>query len=374
MTGGRIYLFAGGGTGGHLYPGLAVAEALEGLDADARAVFVCSNRDVDRRILEPAGCAYVPQPVRPVPRSPRGWGRFLAAYLSSRRLAERLLKDLRPAAVLGLGGFAAGPMIAAAAKRGVPCGLLNPDAAVGLANRRLARRAGAIFVQHEGMEGEFPPAARTRVRLTGCPVRRGLLGADRREAIEHFSLDPARRTLLVVGGSLGAKSVNEAVLAAADRLGAFADAWQVLHVAGPDRAAAAREAWSRCPLPATVLEYCRRMDLALAAADLVVGRGGASSLAEWALARLPAVILPYPWHADRQQHKNARPLVEHGGATVLEDRVDPAVNGPALAEALEPLMGETTRLGAMAEAMGRCARPGAAAAVAGWLVEAARGR
>ncbi|GAF72090.1 unnamed protein product, partial [marine sediment metagenome] len=130
-----LYIFAGGGTGGHLYPGLAVAEALRAKRPDAQVVFACSNRAIDRRILEATPYPYIPQPVRPLPARPWGWPAFLAAWVRSCALARRLMGDLCPAAVLGLGGFAAAPMICRASRVGVPTALLNPDAVPGKANR-----------------------------------------------------------------------------------------------------------------------------------------------------------------------------------------------------------------------------------------------
>jgi len=385
---GPIYIFAGGGTGGHLQPGLAVLAELQAVQPGARVVFACSDRPIDRRVLDPQPCAIVPQPVRPLPRRPReAWG-FLRAWRASRRLGRRLLGDLRPAAVLGLGGFAAGPVVCQAARRGVPVGLLNPDAVAGKANRHLARRADAIFTQFEATAEYFRPSDRAKVRPVGCPVRPGVAEGDRGEAVAAFRLDPVRRTLLVLGGSQGARSINQAVRALLQdgRLSDAADAWQVLHIVGPGQEPVGEQSSivnGQSPIakasgssaggpPVTRLEYCQRMDLAYAAADLAVCRGGAVTVAELAATGTPAVVLPYPYHADRQQRLNAGPLEKAGAAVILDDRIDPAANAAALAAVLPGLLADGDRLAQMATAARAQARLDAAREVARWLVEVGR--
>jgi len=390
-----IVIFAGGGTGGHLYPGLAVAEKLAGLCPDANVVFACSQRPIDRRVLDGEPYAVVPQPVRPMPRGLGGWAGFARACAASWLQARQMLADLRPAAVLGLGGFAAGPIVARAAACGVPAALLNPDAVPGRANRLLARRVDVIFTQFDATAERFAPRLRDKVRAAGCPLRAALTAARRDEAMRHFGLDAARRTLLVNGGSLGAASINDAVAILADDLAALSANWQVLHVTGPskldtqpssppspdrklgthpsfspaalaNRAAGAAGNGARAFFP---LEYCHRMDLAYAAADLAVCRGGAGTVAELAVTATPAVILPYPFHADRQQQLNAARLVGAGGAVVCDDAADAPVNAARLRDVLLPLMADAPRLEEMRRAAASVARGDAAQQVAAWLVE-----
>ena len=367
-----IYIFAGGGTGGHLYPALAVAERLQQARPGARIVFACSNRPIDRRVLDPLSHAVVPQPVRPLPRSLAAWPGFLAAWHRSRRQARAMIADLRPAAVLGLGGFAAAPVVTRAARAKLPVALLNPDALPGAANRMLAAAADAIFTQFDAAREHFPARLRGRVKCVGCPVRSDLLSASRDDAIQHFGLRHDRKTLLVNGGSLGARSVNEAILAMLADLGGLADTWQVLHVTGPDRYAETAEKWDAAPLAAKPIAYCDRMDLAYAAADLALGRGGASTVAELAATATPAVIMPYPHHKDGQQHLNAAPLAAAGAAVVVEDRLDPLANAATLRETLLPLMTTPARLETMHTHAATRAKPHAADAVAKWLLEPTR--
>ncbi|NQU75518.1 MAG: glycosyltransferase, partial [Planctomycetes bacterium] len=190
----RTYVFAGGGTGGHLTPALAVAEEMLRNDNSARALFLCSNRPIDERFLADTGLGLglgigmVAQPIGPIPRNPLRWPAFYVRWRQSLHLARRILRDVKPAGVLGLGGFAAGPMVRQAARAGVRVALLNPDAIPGKANRYLARSVPAIFTQFEQTAGHFPPSNRRAVRLVGCPVRRKLIGQDRAAAIAELGL------------------------------------------------------------------------------------------------------------------------------------------------------------------------------------------
>jgi len=341
---GEIYIFAGGGTGGHLYPGLAVAEELSAIRPGAKIVFACSLRPIDRRVLEPEPYAIVGQPVRPMPRGLRGWTGFLWAWARSAAMAGDLIGDLRPGAVLGLGGFAAAPVVRRAARAGVPSALLNPDAVSGRANRLLARKADVIFTQFEQSRRSFPPATRSRVRCVGCPVRRAIGSADRDEALRHFSLRADRRTLLVNGGSLGAESINRALTALWGELADFAETWQVLHITGPAKTVSAGPG-GETPIHVRTIEYCRRMDLAYAAADLAVARAGAATVAELALAGA-------------------------GAAIVCDDLGGLSANLRRWGDDLLELLGDPQRLEAMSRASSALARPGAAAAVAEWLAGA----
>lgn len=367
-----IYIFAGGGTGGHLYPGLAVAERLMELRPDARIVFACSGRPIDRRILDPLSYGVVPQAVLPMPRSLRGWGKFFRAWRTSSRQARDMVAELKPAAVLGLGGYAAAPVVRSAARRGIPSAMLNPDAVAGAANRYLARRVDAIFTQFDSTAGCFGPKLRTKVRAVGCPGRPGLTAPNRPQGLKHFELRDDRRTLLVLGGSLGAANINRALTKLSGDLAALADTWQVLHVAGPASPGQDDTPISAPGLLVRRLEYCHEMPLAYAAADLALCRGGASTIAELAITATPAVIMPYPYHRDQQQKLNAGELVGVSAAVLCEDLKDPVLNAEALRRTLLPLMKSPEQLPAMRHAAAKAARPHAAAEVAAWLVSGGR--
>jgi UDP-N-acetylglucosamine--N-acetylmuramyl-(pentapeptide) pyrophosphoryl-undecaprenol N-acetylglucosamine transferase len=356
-----------------LYPGLAVADELTRLDPDSLVVFACSDREIDRRILDPLDHAIAPQPVRPFTKNPLKMWDFLQAWRKSNALAGAMISDLQPRAVLGLGGFAAGPVVRVAAGRRVPTAMLNPDSIPGRANEYLARRVDVIFTQFSSTAGCFAPALRKKVRQVGCPVRRDIVGGNRDEAMRRFGLSPGRKVLLVFGGSALAESITEAVVALAPDLEEFAEQWQVLLVAGPKKYAQASGAFGGACLPvrqggihASVLEYCRRMDLAYAAADLAVCRGGAGTIAELAATGTPAVILPYPWHGDRQQYKNAADGLAAGCLKIVEDSSNPEINAKSLRAELLPILRDATLLERMRVGP---AENAAVKKIAQWLAE-----
>ncbi|MFA6134909.1 MAG: UDP-N-acetylglucosamine--N-acetylmuramyl-(pentapeptide) pyrophosphoryl-undecaprenol N-acetylglucosamine transferase [Phycisphaerae bacterium] len=367
---GNVYIFAGGGTGGHLYPGLAVAEALAKRDPAGRMVFACSNRPIDRRILDPLPYAIVPQPVRPFPGKPSGWPGFLWAWAKSASLSRRLLADLKPKAVLGLGGFAAGPVISAAASRGIPVALLNPDAVPGKANRLLAGKADVIFTQFEATTNVFPPDLHERIRCVGCPIRSLFGAATRDEALQHFGLRGDRKTLLVFGGSLLAEALSEAVGQLVGDLGTLAHTWQVLHITGSSKAEAIDQALRGAGLHTRTQGFCDRMDLAYAASDLVLSRAGAVTVAELAATGRPGVLMPYPYHADQHQRLNAAALVDCGCAIVCPDSKNAADNAATLRGRMLPLMRDIPALDRMAAAARKFQGRRAAENVADWLLAA----
>jgi UDP-N-acetylglucosamine--N-acetylmuramyl-(pentapeptide) pyrophosphoryl-undecaprenol N-acetylglucosamine transferase len=368
----RTFIFAGGGTGGHLAPALAVAAELQAADPQAAILFLCTDKPVDAKFLDAAQYGRVVQPIRPIPRSPLKLFEFYTRWRRSLSLAARVLRDVRPTAVLGLGGYAAGPAVRQAARLGIPAALLNPDGVPGKANRYLARRAGVVFTQFEDTAACFPAEIRGRIKAVGCPVRRALLGGDPQRMLVPLGLRADRKTLAVMGGSLGAETINQAVLALAADLAARSDRWQVLHVTGAGKAAEVRRQYAQAGAAAGVLEFCSTMGDFYAAADLVIGRSGANSVAELAVTGTPSVLLPYPFHRDRQQHHNAAPLAAAGAAVIVDDAADPSINAERLGDILLPLMDSPERLDAMGQAALKLGRPNAAAEVARWMVGSAR--
>ncbi|MBN1942293.1 MAG: UDP-N-acetylglucosamine--N-acetylmuramyl-(pentapeptide) pyrophosphoryl-undecaprenol N-acetylglucosamine transferase [Phycisphaerae bacterium] len=364
---GNTYIFAGGGTGGHLYPGLAVAEALRTRQPDAKIIFACSSRDIDRTILDPTGYVSLPQPILPFPRRVTGLWAFWRAWRASLKLARECISREKPRAVLGLGGFAAGAMVRTAASQGLPTALLNPDALPGRANAYLARRVDVIFTQFASTAACFAPPLQKKVRCVGCPVRAELTAGRRDEAVEYFHLDANKKTLLIFGGSTLATSVTDAVVALAKDLGALSKAWQVIFVVGAERQAEIEAKMQEANIGGRVLAYCDRMDLAYAAADLALARGGAGTIAELTAAATPAVVMPYPHHKDRQQYHNAAELIERGAAKLVDDhcRADP--NAQALRAELLPILQSPAVLEEMHRRAQIASKPTAARDVADWL-------
>lgn len=368
----NIYIFAGGGTGGHLYPGLSVAQQLKRQDPDSLAVFACSNRPIDQQVLGEYEHVIVPQVVKPVTKSPLKIPGFLHAWVKSLSQAKRLIADLKPRAVVGLGGFAAGPIVKIAADRKIPSALLNPDIIPGKANRYLAGKVDAIFTQFESTSQCFTPQIRSKVQLTGCPVRPELLEGTKARACEEFGLVPGRKTLLVFGGSTLAESISDAMSELAADFDHLAETWQILIATGTKKFNSVSRAFNARPVHTVVLEYCSKMDLAYAAADLAICRGGAGTVAELSATATPAIILPYPHHADRQQYKNSEDGQNQGRFIVLDDRSNPALNAQSLRGELFELLENADKLEAMKQRATGSAQAGAAREIASWMIQASR--
>lgn len=368
MSGPNEYVLAGGGTGGHLFPGLAVAAAMRMIEPDVVVTFFTTTRALDRELLGRTSYGQVQQTVRPLTIRPWRLPAFLAAWFSNVGAASAYLKAHRPRAVLGLGGYAAGPPVAAARRLGIRTAILNPDAIPGRANRFLASRVDLAVLQWEVSRGYLP--GRANCRVLGCPIRAEFAGQiDAAEARRRFELDPTRPVLLVTGASQGARSVNQTVCRIWPQFMATHPEWQLLHLTGPADEAETRSAYDAAGFAngaVRVVAFVHEMWLALAAADLVVSRAGASTLAEITALGKPAILLPYPYHKDRHQHANAQVLVEAGAAVLIEDQKTAEANHRPVADALEWLSDERTRE-QMAQAARRLGRPTAARDVAAWL-------
>ena len=362
---------AGGGSGGHLYPALAVADVLAALLPGLRLVFFGTDRPIDANILSAHGGELVRQPVRPLPRRPWQVPPFLLAWRASIRACRRMFRERRPMAVLGTGGYASAPPICEAARAHIPTALLNPDAVPGKANRMLGSRVDTVFAQWPATIDQFNGKA--QVRVTGCPIRPEFKTARKEEGFEHFGLDRERKVLLVTGASQGARSVNQAVMAAVAELARRGvwDRWQLLHLTGQEDEPTVGAAYRRLGVSARVVGFTKHMASALAAADLAVSRAGASTLAEITAMGCPSILMPYPHHRDQHQVANARVLVKLGAARMVLDRVEPQRNGPVVAEALGRLMSDPTELGQLAGAAQRIGTTNAATTVAQELLNLA---
>lgn len=360
------FVFAGGGTGGHLYPGLAVADALTTIAPQAQITFLTTDRPLDRDLLAKTTYAQVEQGVRPFALNPAAFTRFALAWYRSRREAAARLRELQPRAVLGLGGYAAGPAVVEAQRLAIRAAILNPDAIPGRANRLLARRCDLVVQQWEASARHFPSSA--RLATWGCPIRAAFERATPQEGRRAFGLDASRKTLLVTGASQGARTINQAVQRIWPEFARNHGDWQLLHLSGALDEAQTRAAYAQAGVAAQVVAFTHEMAAALAAADLVISRAGASTLAELTTLGKPSILLPYPFHRDMHQSANARVLVEAGAATLIDDQRDALANAAPLLRALEHYADDAVRAEASAAAR-RLARPDAASRVAGWLLE-----
>jgi UDP-N-acetylglucosamine--N-acetylmuramyl-(pentapeptide) pyrophosphoryl-undecaprenol N-acetylglucosamine transferase len=350
----RIWV-AAGGTGGHVYPALAIVERLP---RDTSLLWIGGEGGVEQALVERAGVPFTAIPAGGLHGV--GWMRQMRnalKLLAGTLKAWRLLGQHRPQVMLTTGGFVSAPVAVACRLRRVPILLYLPDIEPGQAVRFVAKFATRVGVTTDDSMRYFP-AAKTIV--TGYPVRSELAQADRAQARRRFELADDRQTILVTGGSKGARSLNRAVLA---NLPALLAKYQVIHLSGAPDAADVQAAYAALPSGLQrnyrVLEYLHEMGLALSAADVVVSRAGASVLGEYPLFGLPSILVPYPY-AWRYQKVNADYLVQRGAAIRLDDET----LSTTLLPALEQVLTDAVQLAAMRAAARSLARPDPARALA----------
>jgi UDP-N-acetylglucosamine--N-acetylmuramyl-(pentapeptide) pyrophosphoryl-undecaprenol N-acetylglucosamine transferase len=340
----RVVTFAGGGTGGHIFPALALAEAIGKCEPDVTLRFIGTEKGLEGEHVPAAGYALDLVPSRPVlGRGPLAKLAALVALARGLLAARRLLRAQRPDLVIGVGGYASVPAVLGAVTLGIPTALLEPNALPGRANRLLGRFAGRVFVQFDEALSFFKP---DRVALLGYPVRdipRGNAAPD----------DGAGTRLLITGGSQGARTINRAIAAGLEGL---SRGFEIAHQTGPHDIEEVRSAYSEAGLEAEVEPFFYDMPERLARADLVVARSGAATVAELCSAGVAAVLVPYPYAADGHQMANARALERAGGCVVVPN----AEAGGRLVEEVRTLGGDPERLRRMGEAAARRAKPQAA--------------
>lgn len=307
-------LISGGGTGGHIFPALAIAGALKRrLDADI--LFVGADNRMEMEKIPAAGYDIKGLPVAGFDRK-RPWRNIgvLLKLRKSMRMARQIVKEFKPDIAIGVGGYCSGPTLKAAQKAGVPTLLQEQNSYAGVTNKLLGGKAEKICVAYDGMERFFP---KEKIVKTGNPVRATLTAKkDKQKARESFGLHPDQPTLLVVGGSLGALTLNESMEKDLSRI--LEAGIQVIWQTGKNFGTRGKEA-ARCLKGAVVTEFITDMGSAYAAADLVVSRAGAGSISELELLGKPAILVPSPNVAEDHQTKNARALSERGAAILLAD-------------------------------------------------------
>lgn len=336
-------LFAGGGTGGHIFPGLAIAEQLAGFAPNVMTRFLVSTRpgDAEMLALEQASgspISFAAIPAQPFGIAPRALLKFLGSWgIAVRAGREEIDRAGRsgPVVVAAMGGFVAAPVVRAAQRAGVPIVMVNLDAAPGRANRWISGRAAEVFTAADvgGRHSTWtrvPPIVRKAAQAPGTAEEcRKLLG-----------LDPHRPTLLVTGASLGARSINEFAGAFVETHGQWLaqEGWQIFHQTGKGEYEWLKDKYAQARIPARVSAFLSAMGQAWGAADCAVSRAGAGSVAEAWSNRVPTIFMPYPYHADQHQRLNAMPLVDGGGAMVVQDQIDAARNMQEAGNALLSLL------------------------------------
>ena len=362
-------MIAGGGTGGHVYPGIAVAEQLVRLRPNAEVVFVGGRRGLEAHAVPESGFRIRFVLTRGFPR--RAWWRWPVALLAN---AVGLVQALwvvaseRPDAVLGTGGYVSGPVAMAAWLLGRPLLLQEQNSIPGLANRWLARVADEVHLSFTEARAYFK--RKDNLKVTGNPVRAHILGGDRGQALQVFDLAEGKPTLFIFGGSRGAHRINEAALDAMRRLKGRVDLQFILQT-GRDDFEWAKGVVDQEQLPARVMPFLRDIHLAYAVADLVVCRSGAMTLAEIAACGTPAILVPYPHAAHNHQEVNAHNLVERGAAALLLDR---ELTGERLAKEIAHLVADRQTLRRMSANARTFARLDAAERIVRSLERWAQGR
>lgn len=312
-------LISGGGTGGHIFPALSIANAIKRRRPDAEILFVGAEGRMEMERVPAAGYRIIGLPVAGFDRKRlwRNFGVVLKLWRSMRK-ASGVLRDFKPDVAVGVGGYASGPMLKEAQKKGIPTLIQEQNSYAGVTNKLLADKADRICVAYDGMERFFPA---DRIVKTGNPVRHDIVSStvDRADAKRELGFNPNRPLVLVVGGSLGARTINESMKAAAARIleSGASVLWQTGKNYATECEAKAREL-SDPNLKATA--FVSRMDLAYRAADLMVSRAGASTISEIQLTGVPVILVPSPNVAEDHQRKNAEALASRGAAVMIPDR------------------------------------------------------
>lgn len=357
MTEAPWIVLAGGGTGGHLMPGLAVVQVLRNRAAEARFLLAGTGRELECRWAAEAGIDIVALPCRPLPHGPAQIWPFLRDQLSGVRAACRILVERPVRAVVGLGGFASAPMAWAAGRHGVPLVLLEQNVLPGRATRWFARQASAVCLSYEASRARLPRHCAAVV--TGNPVRPIPPRPPR-----------ARPRLLVLGGSAGAQTLNRSVPLALARLRHRLAGWEIVHQTGAGSEQATRERYFALGLAARVEAFLADVPAELAAAELAISRGGGTTLAELTAACVPSVVVPYPHATNDHQRWNAEAFAAQGAGRVVDQRRLAHPLDVALSNAVGELLATEPRGRAVGVLAGRSCRD-AAARVAGLVASLA---
>lgn len=312
-------IISGGGTGGHIFPAISIANALKEKNPDIKILFVGAQGRMEMERVPAAGFEIVGLPVRGFDRSNFLKNiKILYHLLLSMRKAGQIIKTFKPDIAIGVGGYASGPVLRAAAKKRIPTLIQEQNSYAGVTNKLLSAKASKICVAYNGMERFFP---KEKILLTGNPVRQDLLKDEDLylKAIEEFNLDPKKKTLLIIGGSLGARTINESVIAFIDLLEESIDI-QVIWQTGKYYYKGIIERTKGKNLKnIKILEFVQKMDLAYTVADLVVSRAGAGSISEFCLLKKAVILVPSPNVAEDHQTRNALALVHENAAIMIHD-------------------------------------------------------
>jgi UDP-N-acetylglucosamine--N-acetylmuramyl-(pentapeptide) pyrophosphoryl-undecaprenol N-acetylglucosamine transferase len=360
-------IISGGGTGGHIFPAVSIANAVKALRPDAKILFVGALGRMEMQRVPAAGYEIKGLPICGFDRK-NLLKNFKVLYKiwKSQRMAKQIIKDFQPQVAVGVGGYASGPTLNKAAAMGIPCLIQEQNSYAGVTNKLLAKKAEKICVAYEGMERFFPAE---KIILTGNPVRQTLLDTtiSHEDAIKSFGLDPTKKTILLVGGSLGARTINESVLQHLD-LVKSSDV-QFIWQTGKYYSAAIAEQLKGQDIPnLKVTDFISDMGAAYKAADLVISRAGASSISEFCLIGKPVILVPSPNVAEDHQTKNALALSTRDAAIYVKDAEAPAT----LLELAIKTVNDEAKLKSLSENVLKLALPDSAEIIAKEVIKLAQ--
>ncbi|MDR2816298.1 MAG: undecaprenyldiphospho-muramoylpentapeptide beta-N-acetylglucosaminyltransferase [Proteiniphilum sp.] len=319
-------IISGGGTGGHIFPAISIANALKERWPDGEILFVGAENRMEMEKIPASGYKIIGLPVAGFDRR-RLLKNFsvIGKLLKSMRKARKIIDDFKPDIAVGVGGYASGPTLKAAAAKGVPTLLQEQNSYAGVTNKMLARKASAICVAYVGMEKFFPAK---KIVLTGNPCRQDLVVSEenRAQGYGYFRLDPCKRTILLLGGSLGARTLNQSITGAFPKLAGAGDL-QVIWQCGKYYYKEMQQLQEEGKIPQNVrlFDFVSRMDYAYSVADLVISRAGAGSISEFSLLGKAVILTPSPNVAEDHQTKNAQSLVDKNAAVMVPDAEAPGI-------------------------------------------------
>lgn len=318
MPDNKRIIIGGGGTGGHVFPAISIATALRSLDKNVEILFVGARDRLEMEKVPEAGFEIRGLPVAGFQRrlTLKNLSFFVKLWRSL-RISRNIIKEFKPHIVAGVGGYASGPILRAAASAGIPLVIQEQNSYAGMTNRLIAGKAEKIFVSYEGMEKYFP---KEKIMITGNPVRQDILKSQttREEALRFYNLDPAMKTLLVIGGSLGSGTINNSLLKGFRH---FDPQTQIIWQTGKNYYDKVREEFSKVANNRIhIVPFIKNMELAYKASDIIISRAGAGTISELTFVGKPVILVPSPNVAEDHQTKNARSLVEKNAAVLVPDK------------------------------------------------------
>ena len=361
----KTIIISGGGTGGHVYPAIGIANELRKLDSNLRIVFVGTKERLESRVVPKYGFEFLTIPVAGFPRKiTLQWAPVIYKLASGLLRSLKILHRLKPVAVIGTGGYVSGPVLFSAVLRHIPTIIQEQNAFPSVTNRILARWVNQIHIALEAAKKYFDS---DKVYVTGNPIRsefgtlRGLRAAKRNANYGEFELDPNRTTLTITGGSQGAHAINMAVLDALDRFEPLADRLQIIHQTGPEDYEQVKKRYERSPIKNLVCPYFDELPKVYGLTDLIICRAGGMTVAEITACGLPAILIPFPFATADHQRFNAQAMVDADAAVLL---LEDELSGERLAQTITKILNNTKRFKKMSEASKKIGKPYAAQKIA----------